>query len=72
MLLGQRGHPRDELLNRESFHSLTEAKVVIAAWVRHYNEVRPHSGIGMRPPAAYAAYCAAQAATTPHVAPERG
>lgn len=66
------GSMRDELLNRESFHSLTEAKVVIAAWVRQYNQIRPHSAIGMRPPAVYAAYCAAQAATTPGVAAERG
>lgn len=65
------GSMRDELLNRESFHSLTEAKVVIGAWVRHYNEIRPHSGIGMRPPAVYAAYCAAQA-TTESAADERG
>lgn len=60
------GSMRDELLNRESFHTLTEAKVVIGAWVRHYNEVRPHSGIGMRPPAAYAAYCASQSPANQH------
>ena len=66
------GSMRDELLNRESFHTLTEAKVVIGAWVRHYNEVRPHSGIGMRTPAAYAAYCAANPATTEIAAIERG
>jgi transposase InsO family protein len=66
------GSMRDELLNREYFHSPTEAKVVIGAWVRHYNEFRPHSGIGMRTPAAYAAYCAAQAATSEGVATERG
>ncbi len=43
---------RDELLNRESFHSLTEARNVIGQWVRHYNEERPRSGIGMHTPAA--------------------
>lgn len=66
------GSMRDELLNRESFHSLTEAKVVIGAWVRHYNEFRPHSGIEMRTPAAFAAYCEEQAATPNLVAVERG
>lgn len=66
------GSMRDELLNRESFHSLTEAKVVIGAWVKHYNEFRPHSGIGMRTPAAFAAYCATQPPTTDQAASERG
>ena len=43
---------RDELLNGEIFYSLKEAKIVIEAWRRHYNEVRPHSSLGYRPPAA--------------------
>jgi len=42
---------RDELLNGEIFYSLREAKVIIEAWRRHYNEVRPHSALGYRPPA---------------------
>jgi transposase InsO family protein len=42
---------RDELLNGEIFYSLKEARVVIEAWRRHYNEVRPHSSLGYRPPA---------------------
>lgn len=54
------GSMRDELLNRETFHSLTEARVLIGNWVEHYNTERPHSGLNMRTPAAYAAYCAAQ------------
>jgi transposase InsO family protein len=54
------GSMRDELLNRETFHSLTEARVLIANWVEHYNTERPHSGLNMRTPAAYAAYCAQQ------------
>jgi putative transposase len=57
------GSMRDELLNRDSFHSLTEARVVITDWVRHYNTERPHSGLKMLTPAAYAAYCARQAPT---------
>ena len=66
------GSMRDELLNRESFHSLTEAKVVIGQWIRHYNEERPHSGVGMRPPAVFAAYCAAHPPTTDEAGTERG
>lgn len=45
------GSLRDELLNGEIFNSLAEAKVLIEAWRRHYNTVRPHSSLGYRPPA---------------------
>ena len=45
------GKLRDELLDREVFHSLREAQVLIEAWRRHYNGVRPHSALGYRPPA---------------------
>ena len=31
--------------------ALAEAKVLIEAWRRHYNTVRPHSSLGYRPPA---------------------
>ena len=45
------GKLRDELLNREIFTTLTEAKVLIEQWRRDYNQVRPHSSLGYRPPA---------------------
>jgi len=45
------GKLRDELLNREIFTTLTEAKVLIADWRKEYNQVRPHSSLGYRPPA---------------------
>ena len=48
---------RDELLNGEEFDSLLEARVVIAAWVEQYNTRRPHRGLGMMTPSAYAARC---------------
>ena len=41
---------RDELLNGEIFFSLAEAQVLIQAWRRRYNAVRPHSSRGYRPP----------------------
>jgi len=41
---------RDELLNGEIFTTLIEAKVLIADWRKEYNEVRPHSSLGYRPP----------------------
>ena len=45
------GKLRDELLNREIFYTLAEAKVLIEGWRREYNQVRPHSALGYRPPA---------------------
>jgi len=42
---------RDELLNREIFYSLREAKIIIEEWRKHYNTKRPHSALGYRPPA---------------------
>lgn len=42
---------RDELLDGEIFFSLAEAQVLIEAWRRHFNAVRPHSSLNYRPPA---------------------
>jgi len=42
---------RDELLDSEIFYTLEEARVIIENWRRHYNEVRPHSSLGYKPPA---------------------
>ena len=42
---------RDELLDGEIFYTLREAKIMIEKWRRHYNEVRPHSSLGYKPPA---------------------
>jgi putative transposase len=49
------GTMRDELLDRELFRTLTEARVVIDGWLQEYNTFRPHRGLGMKPPAAFAA-----------------
>lgn len=45
------GTMANELLNRELFDTLEEAKVLLARWVREYNTKRPHSALGYRPPA---------------------
>jgi putative transposase len=45
------GKLRDELLNREVFSTLIEARVLIEEWRREYNGIRPHSAKGYRPPA---------------------
>ena len=46
---------RDECLNREQLWTLTEARVVIEDFRRHYNERRPHSKLGYQSPARFAA-----------------
>lgn len=45
------GKMRDELLNGEIFDTLLEARVVIEDWMREYNQHRPHSSLGYKPPA---------------------
>ena len=49
------GKLRDECLGMEWFLSRAQAKVVIEAWRRHFNEVRPHSSLGYLTPAEFAA-----------------
>ena len=46
---------RDEVLSVEAFDSLLEAQTVIDDWKNIYNHQRPHSSLGWRTPAAYAA-----------------
>ena len=45
------GKLRDDLLNREIFTTLEEARILIAQWRREYNQVRPHSAKNYLPPA---------------------
>ena len=45
------GKLRDEVLSREIFDTLLEAKVLIERWRHEYNHIRPHSSLGYRPPA---------------------
>lgn len=49
------GKFRDECLNQEVFFSRVEAQVVVEWWRRSYNEERPHSSLGYRTPAEFAA-----------------
>jgi putative transposase len=44
------GKLRDECLSLEWFRSRREAVVVIEAWRRHYNAVRPHSSLNYLTP----------------------
>lgn len=59
------GRFRDELLNREIFYSVKEARVLVEDWRLEYNNHRPHSGLRYRTPAEFAAGCIASASATP-------
>lgn len=67
---------RDELLNRELFETLEEAKVLIDEYRLEYNHRRPHSGLDYQTPAEFAASCplpgspeTVKATSGPHMAP---
>ena len=59
------GKLRDELLNRELFLSLAEARWVIDRWRLDYNHHRIHSALDYQTPAAFAAGCVLPASATP-------
>ena len=46
---------RDELLNREVFANLKEAKVLAKDYRDHYNQERPHGALGYLTPMEFAA-----------------
>ena len=47
------GSCRNECLNQELFVDVGDARRKIERWRRHYNEGRPHSGLGHRAPAEF-------------------
>jgi len=49
------GRMRDELLNESLFVDLDQARRLIDDWVTDYNTARPHSSLGYKTPADYAA-----------------
>jgi len=58
------GRLRDDILDRELFYSVKEAKVIVEDWRLEYNNHRPHSGLGYMTPAAFAAGCIPSASPT--------
>ena len=52
---------RDELLEAEIFEDLRSAKPLAASWKNAYNHRRPHSSLGYRTPASFAASLAGPA-----------
>lgn len=59
------GKLRNEVLDREIFHSVKEAKVLVENWRLEYNNHRPHSSLDDKTPAEFAAECIASAPATP-------
>jgi transposase InsO family protein len=60
------GKLRDEFLNGEIFYTLLEAQVLTERWRQHYNQIRPHSALGYRPPAPAAVLSAPPPGPAPH------
>jgi transposase InsO family protein len=54
------GRLGDELLKREAFTGLLEAKVLVEEYRQHYNHRRPHSALGYRTPSEFAANSASE------------
>lgn len=55
---------RDELLDREEFENLCDARAYGTRYRLEYNHRRPHSALGYRTPAEFAAGCAASVRPT--------
>jgi transposase InsO family protein len=51
------GKFRDELLNRELFLNLVEARYVMEQWREEYNNLRPHSSLMYQTPARFSETC---------------
>ena len=56
---------RNELLDHELFGSVKEAEVLAEQWRLEYNRHRPHSSLGYRTPAEFAARCIPSSSATP-------
>jgi transposase InsO family protein len=63
------GRLRDELLDGEIFYTLKEAQAIIGNWRQHYNQVRPHSSLGYKPPAPLARMIEGACAQAPSITP---
>jgi putative transposase len=67
------GRLRDELLDRELFRDLREAKALAGQWQNDYNHRRPHSALHYQTPAAFAVDLGGSAPKPPAFPPpERG
>ena len=62
---------RDELLNRELFVGLEDARWVVDRWRLDYNHQRPHSSLGYQTPAQFAARCLTSAPKAASATPQQ-
>jgi putative transposase len=62
---------RDELLNRELFIGLEDARWVVDRWRLDYNHHRPHSSLNYQTPAAFAVRCLPSAPKTASATPQQ-
>jgi hypothetical protein len=65
------GRLGDELLKREEFAGLLEAKVLVEEYRQHYNHGRPHSALGYRTPSEFAVSCILVAVNEDAIGEER-
>ena len=65
------GKLRDELLNLEIFTTLVEARYLADSWRSEYNQFRPHSSLGQRTPAEFAATCTTSGIASLSLRPRR-
>jgi putative transposase len=61
---------RDELLNRELFVGLEDARWVVDRWRLDYNHQRPHSSLDYQTPAEFAARCLTSAPKSASASPQ--
>jgi putative transposase len=50
-----KGRLRDECLSAHWFQSIEEARATLESWREEYNTERPHSSLGLKAPAEFAA-----------------
>lgn len=62
---------RDELLNRELFVGLEDARWVVDRWRLDYNHHRPHSSLSYQTPAEFAARCLTSAPKAASATPQQ-
>jgi len=62
---------RDELLNRELFTGLEDARWVVDRWRLDYNHLRPHSSLEYQTPAEFAARCLPSAPKSASAKPQQ-
>jgi putative transposase len=66
------GRFRDECLNENWFVSLADARSIIAAWNKHYNEEREHGSLGGLTPREFARQWSLRADTPSSILPLKG